>query len=117
MTTNPRVPSGIPALNENLLDYAIRKVTETPLPRPHLHQSDIYKIVQSVKDHNHTYRVAGSVHGCGLCQNGAILSFIEDVGRHAAMDTISGKMWLDNESGTDKIFYSTGRLTSEIVIK
>jgi FdhD protein len=46
-----------------------------------------------------------------------ILQFVEDVGRHNAVDAIAGQMWLDGEQGDDKIFYTTGRLTSEMVIK
>ena len=61
------------------------------------------------------------MHGCALATNaaqgGEILMFVEDVGRHNAVDAIAGKMWLDNLDGADKIFYTTGRLTSEMVIK
>src|SRR4029077_15564863 len=61
---------------------------------------------------------AGAVHGCALADNrGEILMFVEDVGRHNAVDAIAGKMWLDTIDGSDKIFYTTGRLTSEMVIK
>jgi FdhD protein len=52
-----------------------------------------------------------------LCDGTEILNFVEDVGRHNAADAISGQMWLDGMSGGDKIFYTTGRLTSEIVMK
>jgi FdhD protein len=62
------------------------------------------------------------VHGCALCSNagedrGEILCFVEDVGRHNAVDAIAGWMWLEGVEGGDKIFYTTGRLTSEMVIK
>jgi len=61
------------------------------------------------------------VHGCTLATNGDgasdILMFVEDVGRHNAVDAIAGQMWLDRVDGGDKIFYTTGRLTSEMVIK
>ena len=58
------------------------------------------------------------MHGCALANaSGEILLFIEDVGRHNAVDAIAGKMWLDGIDGSDKIFYTTGRLTSEMVIK
>jgi FdhD protein len=66
------------------------------------------------------YKRSGSVHGCALLRNvdGApLLYHVEDVGRHNAVDAISGFMWLDEESGADKIFYTTGRLTSEMVMK
>ena len=71
--------------------------------------------------HETIYKQAGAVHGCALAANrGAqadILMFVEDVGRHNAVDAIAGQMWLDGEDGADKIFYTTGRLTSEMVIK
>ena len=51
------------------------------------------------------------------CSQADILMFVEDVGRHNAVDAIAGQMWLDGEDGADKIFYTTGRLTSEMVIK
>ena len=57
------------------------------------------------------------MHGCALCQGTQPLLFVEDVGRHNAADAIAGYMWLDHLPGADKIFYTTGRLTSEIVMK
>jgi FdhD protein len=57
------------------------------------------------------------VHGCALCEGSRIELFVEDVGRHNAVDVIAGYMWLNNISGDNKIFYTTGRLTSEMVIK
>ena len=66
------------------------------------------------------YKRSGSVHGCALLRNTAeapLLYHVEDVGRHNAVDSITGFMWLDEESGADKIFYTTGRLTSEMVMK
>ncbi|TYC55037.1 sulfurtransferase FdhD [Zoogloea oleivorans] len=66
------------------------------------------------------YKLSGSVHGCALLRNEAeapLLYHVEDVGRHNAVDSISGLMWLDEEIGADKIFYTTGRLTSEMVMK
>ena len=61
------------------------------------------------------------MHGCALASHGSasaeILMFVEDVGRHNAVDAIAGQMWLDRIDGGDKIFYTTGRLTSEMVIK
>src|SRR5207237_2913954 len=59
----------------------------------------------------------GAVHGCALANGAQILYFVEDVGRHNAVDAIAGQMWLDNVDGADKMFYTTGRLTSEMVIK
>jgi FdhD protein len=57
------------------------------------------------------------VHGCALCKGAEILMFVEDVGRHNAVDAIAGQMWLERIDGGDKVFYTTGRLTSEMVIK
>ena len=64
-----------------------------------------------------TYKSAGSVHGCALFRQDELLMFVEDVGRHNAIDTIAGWMWLHGVGGGDKVFYTTGRLTSEMVIK
>jgi FdhD protein len=81
-------------------------------------QSTLYKIVDAVRTRESIYKQAGSVHACALFSlAGELLYFIEDIGRHNAVDAIAGKMWLDNVSGDDKVFYTTGRLTSEMVIK
>jgi FdhD protein len=74
-------------------------------------------LLREVGHHNEVYRSAGAVHGCALCAGEEILLFTEDVGRHNAADAISGMMWLDRVDGGDKLFFTTGRLTSEIVIK
>jgi FdhD protein len=80
-------------------------------------QSTVYLLLKNLNSYNDVYRNAGAVHGCALCQNSKPLIFIEDVGRHNAVDAIAGKMWVEGISGEDKIFYTTGRLTSEMVIK
>ena len=90
---------------------------ELKLPEIKIRQSTIYSLLKQLKKYNSIYRQAGSVHGCGLCNTTEILFFYEDVGRHNAADTIAGRMWLDGIPGGDKILYTTGRLTSEIVIK
>ena len=87
------------------------------LPRVQLLQSDIYATLHSLNQHNEVYRQAGAVHGCALCYNTDVAYFIEDVGRHNAVDAIAGYMWLHDIPGNDKVFYTTGRLTSEMVIK
>jgi FdhD protein len=87
------------------------------LPAITLRQSTIYALLDNVSDSNEIYRRAGAVHGCGLCQDSEILMYTEDVGRHNAADAISGYMWLDAITGEGKVFYTTGRLTSEIVMK
>jgi|TARA_B110000438_G_C15752944_1_gene623833 FdhD protein len=80
-------------------------------------QSSIYKVLKLLHDKNEIYRLSGAVHGCAICDKDQIIDFIEDVGRHNAVDAIAGNMWLDGISSDDKIFYTTGRLTSEMVIK
>lgn len=80
-------------------------------------QSRLYDLLKVVNDYNAVYRQAGAVHGCALCYDTEILMFVEDVGRHNAVDAIAGMMWLNEIPGNDKIFYTTGRLTSEIVMK
>ena len=80
-------------------------------------QSTIYQLLKLLHDKNEIYRRSGAVHGCALCDDDKILDFVEDVGRHNAVDAIAGHMWLNEINGEDKIFYTTGRLTSEMVIK
>ncbi|MCU7801610.1 MAG: formate dehydrogenase accessory sulfurtransferase FdhD [Candidatus Thiodiazotropha sp. (ex Lucinoma borealis)] len=87
------------------------------LPRGVMRQSQIYDLLKTLNEHNQVYQQAGAVHGCALCQDGDIQLFIEDVGRHNAVDAIAGHMWLQGTTGNDKLFYTTGRLTSEMVIK
>lgn len=96
-------------------------------------QSDIYRLLNALNAYNETYRSAGAVHGCALCalnpdstnpdaaeQNRSeVLAFSEDVGRHNAVDTLAGKQWLSDDpmQREQMVFYTTGRLTSEMVIK
>jgi len=83
-----------------------------------LEDADLYALVDKVRKHETIYKQAGAVHGCALATlDGEILMFVEDVGRHNAVDAIAGFMWLEGIDGSDKIFYTTGRLTSEMVIK
>ncbi|MES9834788.1 MAG: formate dehydrogenase accessory sulfurtransferase FdhD [Candidatus Thiodiazotropha sp. LLP2] len=84
--------------------------------RSHL-QSAIYALLKNLSSYNEVYQKAGAVHGCALCRGAEIQLFIEDVGRHNAVDAIAGHMMLNHTTGTDKLFYTTGRLTSEMVIK
>jgi FdhD protein len=87
-------------------------------PGARLTQSTVYRIVETIRTRQSIYKKAGSVHGCALFDaQGALLYFVEDVGRHNAVDAIAGMMWLDGVDGGDKVFYTTGRLTSEMVIK
>jgi FdhD protein len=98
------------------------------LPQATLMQSQLYGIVNAIRVQDSLYKAAGSVHGCALFRAEEMLVFIEDVGRHNAIDTIAGWMWMQEGdaptlgtacgmSGADKVFYTTGRLTSEMVIK
>jgi len=86
-----------------------------------LTEDALHALLDAVRRHEAIYKEAGAVHGCSLASYTAdgveILYFVEDVGRHNAVDAIAGQMWLDGEDGSDKIFYTTGRLTSEMVIK
>jgi FdhD protein len=86
-----------------------------------LSQATLYALLDRVRLHDTIYKQAGAIHGCALATNepghAEILMFVEDVGRHNAVDAIAGQMWLDRIDGGDKIFYTTGRLTSEMVIK
>ena len=86
-------------------------------PSARISQSMLYRMLATMREHPNVYRKAGSVHGCALFCQDELLVFIEDVGRHNAIDTIAGWMWLNGVDGRDKRFYTTGRLTSEMVIK
>ena len=82
-----------------------------------LTEETLYGLLDAVRHRETVYKSAGAVHGCALAGGADILYFVEDVGRHNAVDAIAGQMWLDRVDGSDKIFYTTGRLTSEMVIK
>ena len=95
--------------------------TVTLDPEMKITQRALYSIVEMIRTYPSIYRQAGSVHGCALFETSAegssLAMFFEDVGRHNAVDSIAGRMWLDGVSGQGKVFYTTGRLTSEMVIK
>ncbi|NJD86686.1 MAG: formate dehydrogenase accessory sulfurtransferase FdhD [Betaproteobacteria bacterium] len=82
-----------------------------------LDEETLFGLLDNVRRHESIYKEAGAVHGCALARGSEILVFVEDVGRHNAVDAIAGWMWLEGVDGADKIFYTTGRLTSEMVIK
>ncbi len=93
-------------------------IDEISLQQPLLKQSSIYDLLNTLNEYNEIYKNAGAVHGCALCSEASgIEIFIEDVGRHNAVDAIAGYMWLNDLEGHDKLFYTTGRLTSEMVVK
>jgi FdhD protein len=84
-------------------------------------QRALYALLEAVRRQESTYKSAGSVHGCAVFSvagdDVSLDLFVEDVGRHNAIDTLAGWMWLRGMVGADKAFYTTGRLTSEMVIK
>ena len=87
-----------------------------------LEEIALIAMLEDIRHSETVYKSAGAVHGCALlcAPAGSVprqLYFVEDVGRHNAVDAIAGLMWLDGIDGSDKIFYTTGRLTSEMVIK
>ncbi len=87
------------------------------LPAVTVRQSAVYEIVKTIPEINRIYRESGSVHGVGLFAPSGLLWFVEDVARHNATDTVAGRMWIEDVTGADKILYTTGRLTTEIVDK
>lgn len=101
----------------------IEEISEISLPQgPELSQEAIVALIDEIRTHDTIYKKSGSVHACAVFERegtGAVrlLHFIEDVGRHNAVDSISGLMWLADKQGKDLIFFTTGRLTSEMVIK
>ena len=101
----------------------IEEMAEIRLPDgPQLTQEAIVALIDSIRVHDTIYKKSGSVHACAVFEREGnnsvrLLHFIEDVGRHNAVDSISGLMWLADKPGKDLIFFTTGRLTSEMVIK
>lgn len=95
----------------------MQNIEELQVTPTSLKQSNLYALLKNLSAYNDVYKNAGAVHGCALCSGTEIICFNEDVGRHNAVDAIAGRMWLENISGKDKIFYTTGRLTSEMLIK
>jgi FdhD protein len=92
------------------------------LDGPQLSQEAIFALIDCIRTHDTIYKKSGSVHACAVFERDGndgvrLLHFIEDVGRHNAVDSISGLMWLADKQGKDLIFFTTGRLTSEMVIK
>ena len=94
------------------------------LPIGAITQAQLYGVINAIRLQESTYKSAGSVHGCALFCGDRMLLFVEDVGRHNAIDTIAGWMWLNaiaagsaQPGGALWVFYTTGRLTSEMIIK
>lgn len=95
----------------------IEKLYDNTLPSVKIKRSEIFDLLAKITKFNDIYKEAGAVHGCALCDRKNVLEFVEDVGRHNAADTLAGFMWLNDMAGEEIIFYTTGRLTSEIIMK
>ncbi len=87
------------------------------LPQAELRTSWLYQMTHAINTTPSLYLTAGAIHGCVLCVRGEPVCYMEDVGRHNAVDKIAGWMYREAIDPADKIFYTTGRLTSEMVIK
>jgi FdhD protein len=101
----------------------MEEMSEISLPDgPNLSQQAIVALIDAIRVHDSIYKKSGSVHACAVFEREGndgvrLLYFIEDVGRHNAVDSISGLLWLADKAGKELIFFTTGRLTSEMVIK
>jgi FdhD protein len=102
----------------------MEQIDSVKLPPPaaaRIRQSTLQTLNEAMRKTDSVHRRAGSVHGCALFRGTEMLVFVEDVGRHNAIDTIAGWMWMHGDDalgqGADKMFYTTGRLTSEMVTK
>jgi FdhD protein len=106
----------------SVFGHLMEEVDSLVLPDARITQAQLYGVVNAIRLQESTYKSAGSVHGCALFRGDQMLLFVEDVGRHNAIDTIAGWMWLQDAlpAATPEeplVFYTTGRLTSEMVIK
>ena len=95
----------------------MESIEDIELPQTPLRTSWIYQMTHEINTKPSLYLTAGAIHGCVLCFEGTPICYMEDVGRHNAVDKIAGWMFRHGVSAADKIFYTTGRLTSEMVIK
>ena len=95
----------------------VESIRLPPPEQARIRQSALHGMLEVMRQQDSIHRKAGSVHGCALFRGTELLVFVEDVGRHNALDTIAGWMWMHGVDGGDKTFYTTGRLTSEMVIK
>lgn len=86
-------------------------------PDARLKTSWLYNLTHTINTVPSLYLTAGAIHGCVLCEQDRPLVYMEDVGRHNAVDKIAGWMMMNNVDASSKMFYTTGRLTSEMVIK
>jgi len=90
---------------------------DVSLPKAELRTSWLYRLTHTINTTPSLYLEAGAIHGCVLAREDQPLVYMEDVGRHNAVDKIAGWMFKEKVAAADKIFYTTGRLTSEMVIK
>ena len=96
----------------------MEKIEDIALPpAAELRTSWLYALTKKINTMPSLYLAAGAIHGCVLCRRDEPLLYMEDVGRHNAVDKIAGYMFLNGIAADDKMFYTTGRLTSEMVIK
>ncbi len=103
----------------SMFGCAMQDLAQWSLPNTQLSQARLYEVLARVRQLESTYKSAGSVHGCALFDGTELGLFIEDVGRHNAIDTIAGWLWLQPPEAQprDPLLYTTGRLTSEMVLK
>lgn len=103
-----------------VLEELTRQIDAARMPPPAAARIDsgtLLALLETMRAHQAIHHAAGSVHSCALLQGARLLLSIEDVGRHNAIDTVSGWMALHGVGGGDKILFTTGRLTSEMVLK
>ena len=96
----------------------MEKFEDVPLPKDAMIKTSwLYTLIKKINTQPSLYLEAGAIHGCVLAEQDRVLLYMEDVGRHNAIDKVAGYMFKHGIGGADKIFYTTGRLTSEMVIK
>jgi len=116
------VPAGVATGRgqDTVFGELLARLAAVRLPDPgsaRLGQGTLQALLELMRQLNGIHKQAGSVHGCALFRERELLFAIEDVGRHNAIDTIAGWMAMHGVGGADKVFYTTGRLTSEMVMK
>ena len=104
--------------NGTIFDDIIEEIKEVKIASSiSLSATEVFKLYKEINITPSLYLKSGAIHGCVLCSKSKPLAFFEDVGRHNAIDKLAGYMFLNNIKPQDKILYTTGRLTSEMVIK